>query len=82
MNEKRLVNQTKEDKMKLNEVVEVRGVTKKGKDRVKRHGSKWKVIRTSGNGFLLSSVETQYNKWVYTNVKNDFEVVRNLENVG
>lgn len=51
--------------------VVVKGVTKKGKDRVKQHGSVWRVLQKDNKGILLQSVQDEYLKWLYP----DFEIV-------
>jgi len=49
----------------------VKGVTQKGKNRIREHGSCWNVIEDSERGFLLESLNTGYLKWV----NPDFEIV-------
>lgn len=51
--------------------VVLKGVTQKGKNRVKEHGSAWKVIDTKNDLVLFQSLTTGYLKW---GPAPDFEV--------
>lgn len=50
----------------------VKGITKKGKDRVHQHGSFWFIIDNKEGRFLLQSCNTQYLKWGFL---PDFEQI-------
>lgn len=51
----------------------VKGITQKGKNRVKEHGSFWNIISTEKERVLLESIQTGYLKWGFD---PDFEEVQ------
>lgn len=61
----------------------VKGISMKGKNRVREHGDRWVVIATWPHvkclrdqpGFLLKSVKTGWFRWVAKDGDTDFEVV-------
>lgn len=58
----------------MREVIQLKGVTKKGKQRIQEHGATWEVIEKrpgTFEGLLLRSVETTNTRWLTT----DFEIV-------
>lgn len=63
--------------------MQVKGVSNKGKNRVREHGDEWVVIATWAHvaclrdqpGFLLKSVKTGCIRWVAQNGDTDFEAV-------
>ena len=56
-------------------VVKIKGITGKGKNRVREHGDTWKVVNTSGTNLLLQSVKTGYMKWLGPDFAKDFALV-------
>lgn len=53
------------------ELVTLKGVTQKGKNRIREHGSIWRVLdRLDDGNILFQSVSDGYMKWL----KPDFEV--------
>jgi hypothetical protein len=65
--------------MNIGDIVKVKGVSQKGKNRVKEHGEEWEVF--GFNEFMkrigLKSVKTKYRRWVDTIEKDeDFEIIK------
>lgn len=54
------------------QLVNVKGITLKGKNRVKEHGSDWEVIKYKDSNLLLKSVKDEYLKW---GPLPDFEII-------
>jgi hypothetical protein len=63
--------------IKLNDIVEVTGVSKHGKNRIHEHGNEWRVAVFNGrmNRCGLESTKTKYVRWVDHNVDKDFKVI-------
>ncbi len=61
----------------LNHIVVVKGLSKKGKQRIKEHGTKWRVVAFNGrmNRACLESTQTQYVRWIDSGIDQDFEVI-------
>lgn len=56
----------------MREVIQLKGVTKKGKQRIQEHGAKWEVIEKrpgTFEGLLLRSVETDNTRWLTADFK-------------
>lgn len=51
----------------------VKGITQKGKNRVREHGPLWNVISYDKEKILLESIQTGYLKWGFD---PDFEEVQ------
>lgn len=49
--------------MKTNDVVTPVATTLKGQNRIREHGSNWRIIILRENGALLESELTGYQKW-------------------
>lgn len=54
------------------QLVNVKGITLKGKNRVKEHGSIWEVMSYKDGNLLLKSVIDDYYKW---GPLPDFEII-------
>ena len=64
--------------MKVGDTVKVKGVSQKGKTRVKEHGEEWEVVNfnDSINRIALCSTKTGYVRWVDEKNDKDFEVIK------
>lgn len=59
----------------MKEVIHLKGTTKKGKQRIKEHGTQWNVVEKRPGTFgdvLLRSIETDDLRWL----TEDFSVER------
>ena len=64
----------------MRETIHLKGITKKGKQRIQEHGSKWEVLEErpgTFEGLLLGSPKTGNIRWLTT----DFEVMNENEHV-
>lgn len=53
------------------ELVTLKGVTRKGENRIREHGSLWRVLKKQEDGnILFEAVSDNYMKWL----RPDFEV--------
>ncbi len=41
----------------------IKGITQKGKNRVREHGSAWQILHSDGDKHLLEALNTGYLKW-------------------
>lgn len=67
-------------KLFRDDLVFVKGISQRGKNRVNEHGAVWKVKKTTINdGVLLESTDgTQYWRWVEPLDDVDFDIVHVL----
>lgn len=70
--------------IRLNDIVEVVGVSKHGKNRIKEHGNEWRVAVFNGsmNRCGLESTQTQYIRWIDSGIDKDFKIVLIKGNIG
>jgi hypothetical protein len=58
--------------------VELKGLTTKGKNRIREHGSRWVIRRVKNTDIILQAWSDQYLKWNYAS-EPDFEIVKKLQ---
>lgn len=60
----------------VGKTLQLKGLTTKGKNRIREHGEKWILIKFRKDIGLLQSVNTGYLKW---GPAPDFEIVNELK---
>lgn len=75
----------------ISDVVEVRGISDEGKNRINEHGSIWKIVKVVNDAplgimpigsVLMESTKDQYTRWIKPNDEH-LDMIRliNLDNV-
>lgn len=52
----------------------IAGISQKGKNRVKEHGSLWECVKVEGGEMLLKSTQDGYLKWMELTKDRDFRI--------